>query len=106
MDYDRRNEWDGLLTKGNKIKHEQWSVNWRKWDETWTMNCGLKESRWYTNNEVDNDRKLRKETETSFERSINKHQKDHHWAHYFAIFLSVLEGCIKGYDLCETHITI
>ena len=41
MDYGIWNEWDGLWTEGNKIKH-QWSVDWRKWDETWTMKCGLK----------------------------------------------------------------
>ena len=34
------------------MKH-QWSVDWRKWDETWTMKCGLKEMRWNINNEVD-----------------------------------------------------
>ena len=50
MDYDRWDEWDRLWTEGNKwnmnnevqtegneIKHEQWSVDWRKWDETWTI---------------------------------------------------------------------
>ena len=20
-----------------KMKHDQWSVDWRKWDETWTL---------------------------------------------------------------------
>ena len=43
MDYGRWNEWDGLCTEGNKIKHDQWSVDWRKWDETWTMNEMLAE---------------------------------------------------------------
>ena len=28
-------------------------MDWRKWDETWTMKCGLKEIRWNMNNEVD-----------------------------------------------------
>ena len=37
MDYDRWNEWDGVRTEGSIMKHEQWSVDWRKWDETWTM---------------------------------------------------------------------
>ena len=31
----------------------RWTVNWMKWDETWTMECGLKEKRWNMNNEVD-----------------------------------------------------
>ena len=47
MDYGGWNEWDRLLTEGNKMKHKQWmrtegnemkhkqwSANWRKWDET------------------------------------------------------------------------
>ena len=29
MDYGIWNEWDGLWTEGNKIKH-QWSVDWGK----------------------------------------------------------------------------
>ena len=64
MDYGRWNEWDGLWTEGNKnetwsmkcglkemrwnmnnpvwtegneMKHKQRSVDWRKWDETWTI---------------------------------------------------------------------
>ena len=37
IDYGRLNEWFGLSTEGNKMKHEQWSVYWSKWDETWTM---------------------------------------------------------------------
>ena len=37
MDYGRWNEWGGLWTEGNKMKHGQWSVDWRKRDETWTM---------------------------------------------------------------------
>ena len=36
MDYGRWNEWDGVLTEGNKMKH-QWVVDWRKWDKTWIM---------------------------------------------------------------------
>ena len=44
MDYGRWNEWD--------MKHDQWHVDWRKWDETWTMKCGLKEMGWNMNNEV------------------------------------------------------
>ena len=32
----RWNEWDGMWTEGNKMKH-QWSVDWQNWDETWTM---------------------------------------------------------------------
>ena len=47
------NEMDYKL-KEIKMKHDQWSVDWRKWDETWTMKCGLKEMRWKMNNEVDN----------------------------------------------------
>ena len=39
MDYSRWNEWDGLETEGNEMKHE-------------TMKCGLKEVRWNMNNEV------------------------------------------------------
>ena len=35
-----------------KMKHDQWSVDYRKWDETWTMKCGLTELRWNMNNEV------------------------------------------------------
>ena len=37
MDCGRWNDWDGLWTEGNKMKHDQWSVDWRKWDEAWTM---------------------------------------------------------------------
>ena len=46
MDYSRWNEWDGLWaernekkvwTGGNEMKYKQLSVDWRKWDETWTM---------------------------------------------------------------------
>ena len=33
-DRDRWNKWDGLWTEGNKMKHVQWSVDWRKWQET------------------------------------------------------------------------
>ena len=29
-----------------KMKHDQWSVDWQKSDETWTMKCGLKEMIW------------------------------------------------------------
>ena len=43
-----------VWTEGNEMKHEQWSLDWEKWDETWTMKCGLKEMRWNMNNEVDN----------------------------------------------------
>ena len=25
---------DGLWTEENKVQHDQWSVDWRKWDET------------------------------------------------------------------------
>ena len=32
MDYGRWNEWDGLWTEGNKMKHNQLSVDWMKWD--------------------------------------------------------------------------
>ena len=38
----------------DKMKHEQYSMDWRKWDETWTMKCELKETKWNMNNEVDN----------------------------------------------------
>ena len=29
-----------VWTEGNEIKHEQWSMEWRKWDET------LKHEQW------------------------------------------------------------
>ena len=29
--------------KEMKIKHDYWRVDKRKWNETWTMKCGLKE---------------------------------------------------------------
>ena len=48
------NEWDGLWTEGNKMKHDQWSVDRRKLDETYTMNCRLKKMWWNINNEVNN----------------------------------------------------
>ena len=51
IDYGRWNEADGLWTE---MKHEQKIVDWRKWYETWTMKCGLKEMRWNMNNEVNN----------------------------------------------------
>ena len=54
LDCGRWNEWDALWNEGNKLKHDQWSVDWRKWDETWTKKCGLTELRWNMNNEVDN----------------------------------------------------
>ena len=47
------NEMDCGL-KEMKMKHDQWSVYSRKWDETWTLKCGLKEFRWNMNNQVDN----------------------------------------------------
>ena len=50
---DKMNEIDCGLKK-IKLKHDQSSVDWRKWDKTWTMKCGLKEIRWNMNNEVDN----------------------------------------------------
>ena len=50
---DEKNEKDYGL-KEIKMKYDQWSVDWRKWDETWIMKCGLKEMRWNMNNEVDN----------------------------------------------------
>ena len=31
------------------MKHDQRSVDWRKWDKTWTVKCGLKEIRWNKN---------------------------------------------------------
>ena len=48
------NEMDCGL-KEIKMKHDQWNMDWRKWDETWTIKCGLKEIRWNMNmnNEVD-----------------------------------------------------
>ena len=36
-DYGRWKEWDGLWTEGNKMKHNQYSLDWRKWDKTWKM---------------------------------------------------------------------
>ena len=50
---DEMNEMDSLL-KEIKMKHDQWNVDWRKWDETWTMKCGMKEIRSNINNEIDN----------------------------------------------------
>ena len=47
------NEMDCGL-KEIKMKHDQRNVDSRKWDETWTMKCRLKEIRWNMNNEVDN----------------------------------------------------
>ena len=52
MDCGRWNEWDGLWTEGNKMKHDQWSADWRKWHETWTIKCGMTELRRNMNNEV------------------------------------------------------
>ena len=37
MDNGRRNEWVGLWAEGSKMKQEQYSVDWRKQDETGTM---------------------------------------------------------------------
>ena len=36
------------------MKHDQWSVDLRKWDETWTMKCGLRDMIWNMNNDVNN----------------------------------------------------
>ena len=33
---DEMNEIDCGL-KAIKLKQDQWSIDWRKWDETWTM---------------------------------------------------------------------
>ena len=46
------NKINEVLTEGNKMKHEQWSIDWRKWNETWTMKYVLKEIKWSVNNEV------------------------------------------------------
>ena len=48
---DEMNEIDCGL-KGNQMKHERWNVDWKKWDKTWTIKCGLKEMWWNMNNEV------------------------------------------------------
>ena len=37
-------EWDGLWHMKHKMKREQWSVDWKKWDETRTMKCWLKKN--------------------------------------------------------------
>ena len=37
------NEWDKPWTGGNEMKYGQWNVEWMKWDEIWTITCGLKE---------------------------------------------------------------
>ena len=29
-------------------------MDWWKWDETWTIKCGLKKIRWNMNNDIDN----------------------------------------------------
>ena len=42
-----------VWTKGKEMKHEQCSVDWRKWDETRKVKCRLKETTWSMNNEVD-----------------------------------------------------
>ena len=57
MDYGRWNEWHGLQTVGNK--NGTWSVNvdWRKWDETWSMKSIMKQP--YDKN--DNTRKTPEE---------------------------------------------
>ena len=47
------NEMDCGL-KEIKMKHDQWSVDLRKWDETWTMKCGLRDMIWNMNNDVNN----------------------------------------------------
>ena len=47
------NEMDCGL-KEIKMKHDQWSVDLRKWDETWTMKCGLTDMIWNMNNGVNN----------------------------------------------------
>ena len=44
IDYVRWNEWGGMWTEGNEMKHEQRNLEWKKWDETWTMNVYWK--RW------------------------------------------------------------
>ena len=41
-----------VWTERNEMKHEQWSVEWKKLDKAWTMRCGLKEMRWNMINEV------------------------------------------------------
>ena len=51
MDYARWNEWKKKKKKKKKkeikTKHDQWSVDWRKSDETWTiMKYELTEMRW------------------------------------------------------------
>ena len=51
IDYGRRNEWDGLWTERN-LKNMNKNCGLRKWDEIWTIKCGLKERRWNMNNEV------------------------------------------------------
>ena len=93
MNYNRWDEWDGLLTEGNKIKHEQWNADWRKIGDTWTMKSIM------IRNLGDKYKHLLRD------RLIGL-QKHHHSLHYLTIFLSVLEGSVKGYNICESHITI
>ena len=34
-----------------KMKWMGWNVDWRKWDETWTVKFRMKEMRWNMDNE-------------------------------------------------------
>ena len=60
------------------MKHDQWSVDWRNWDETWTMKCALKEIRGTTNNEIDNVTSTTKESETPSRRYSTTTQSHKH----------------------------
>ena len=43
-----KREWDGLWTEQHELKHDLWSVDWRKWDKIQTMKCGneMKHEQW------------------------------------------------------------
>ena len=38
-----------------KMEHDQWSVDWWKRDETWTIKSELKKMRWNMDNEIINN---------------------------------------------------
>ena len=38
---------------GEMMKWMRWTVDLRKWAETWTMKCWLKDLRWNKNNEAE-----------------------------------------------------
>ena len=61
---DETNEMDCGL-KEIKMKHDQWSDGWMKWDETLSVKCRLKEMKWNMNNEIDNVINARSKEQTN-----------------------------------------